>query len=177
MAKSSLKERLVGVLVIACLGLIFYPLFFSSKSEFEINRTSVIPAQQVRVEALEITEPTAPYEVEEITLHELFNPDEETDQVAIESLPSEILDESGLPQAWVIQVGSFALIDNAELLNEELISLGYKSYFRLTPSFDEAPDLYKVYVGPVLNPDEARQLSIDLTEHTGNQSILLNFEP
>ena len=177
MAKTALKERLIGAIVISCLALILYPLFLSSKSEFEISRTSMIPPQQVRLQPLEITEPSIPYEVEDIEMHELFNPDEETDQIDATAISGEILADSGLPQAWVVQVGSFALVDNAELLNEELVSLGYESYYRLTPSFNEAPDLYKVFVGPVLNSNDAQQLVIELTEHTGNEAILLKFEP
>lgn len=177
MAKIALKERLIGAVVIACLALIFYPLFLSSKSEFEISRTSLIPPQQVRLQPLEITEPSIPYEVENIELDELFNPDEEVDQVDTASISDEILADSGIPHAWVVQVGSFALVDNAELLNQELISLGYESYYRLTPSFNETPDLYKVFVGPVLRPNDAQQLVTELTEHTGNEAILLKFEP
>lgn len=177
MARPPLKERLVGTLVILCLGLIFYPLLFNSKSEFEISRDSVIPAQRVQVEPLDIVDPSAPYEVQEIALHELFNPDEDTDQVDIEDIPEGILNESGLPQAWLVQLGSFALIDNAETLKDELIAGGYDAYVRLTPSFNEAPDLYKVYVGPVIDPSEARRIVNQLSSQTGSEAILLKFEP
>jgi len=177
LAKASLKERLIGTIVILCLALIFYPLFFNSKSEFEISRNSVIPTQTIEVEPLDIQDPIVPFEVEEVVLHELFNPDEDLDQVLPDELPNRILQASGLPNAWVVQVGSFAQIENAEILNEDLLGLNYKSYFRLTPSFDDGPDLYKVFVGPVLSTDEARALLTELSEHTGNEAILLKFEP
>jgi len=177
LATPPLKERLIGTLVILCLGLIFYPLLFNSESEFEISRDSLIPLQRVQVAPLDIINPSAPYEVQEIVLHELFNPDENTDQLSIDNIPEGILNESGLPQAWVVQVGSFALIDNAETLKDELLAEGYDAYVRLTPSFSEAPDLYKVYAGPVVDPSEARRTLNQLSDLTGNEAILLRFEP
>jgi DedD protein len=177
LARPPLKERLIGTLVILCLGLIFYPLLFNSKTEFEISRDSVIPVQRVQVDPLNIVDPSAPFEVQEIALHELFNPNEDTDQIDIDDISEGILNESGLPQAWVIQLGSFALTDNAESLKDELITEGYDAYVRLTPSFNEAPDLYKVYVGPVIDPSEARRTFNQLSSQTGNEAILLKFEP
>lgn len=177
MAKPPLRERLIGTLVILCLVLIFYPLLFVSQEEFEINRDSVIPPRQIHVEPLDIAQPVAPREVREIILHELFNPDENADQVNPEDIADQLLSESGLPNSWVIQVGSFARMENAESLDRELNAQGYESYFKLTPSFDEAPDLYKVYVGPIINSDEARSTFARLNEKLQNQAILLRFEP
>lgn len=177
MAKTALRERLIGTLVILCLAIIFYPLFFVSQEEFEVSRESVIPERQIVVEPLDIREPVAPFEVQEVVLHELFNPDEDIDQVNPDDLSNELLNESGLPNAWVIQVGSFAQEENARNLNQNLNEQGYESYYRLTPSFDEAPDLYKVYIGPIINPDEARATFERLNQQFENQAIMLRFEP
>jgi DedD protein len=177
LSRPPLKERLIGTFVILCLGLIFYPRLFNSKTEFEISRDSVIPSQRVQVEPLNIADPSAPFEVQEITLDELFNPNEDTDQIDIDDISEGILNEFGLPQAWVIQLGSFALTDNADSLKDELITEGYDAYVRLTPSFTEAPDLYKVYVGPVIDPSEARRTLNQLSSQTGNEALLLKFEP
>ncbi len=177
MAKPPLRERLIGTLVILCLALIFYPLVFVSQDEFEVSRNSVIPERTLEVEPLRILEPAAPDEVEEIVLHELFNPDENTDQIDSDSLSEELLNDSGLPNAWVVQVGSFAQLENAQKLNQILTQQGYESYLKLTPSFDEGPDLYKVYVGPIINADEARQAQEKLNVLLDNQAILLRFEP
>jgi DedD protein len=177
LAKPPLRERLIGTLVILCLALIFYPLLFVSQDEFEISRDSVIPERQIEVEPLNIVEPVAPYEVREVVLHELFNPDENTDEVDPEDITDQLLNESGLPNAWVIQVGSFAQKENADALNQDLTIQGYESYVKLTPSFDEDPDLYKVYVGPILNSDETKATFARLNEQLQNQAILLHFEP
>lgn len=177
MAKPSLRERLIGTLVIICLALIFYPLFFVSQDEFEISRESVIPERGIEVEPLDIIEPVAPGEVREVVLDELFNPDENIDQIDPEDLTEQLLNESGLPNAWVIQVGSFAQLENAETLNQDLTIQGYESYFKLTPSTDDGPDLYKVYVGPIINSDETRNTFDQLNEQFDGQAILLRFAP
>lgn len=177
MAKPPLRERLIGTLVILCLALIFYPLVFVSQEEFEVSRESVIPERNLQVEPLHILQPEAPAEVEEVVLHELFNPDENTDAVDPEAMSDELIGDSGLPNAWVVQVGSFAQLENAQKLNQILTQQGYESYLKLTPSFDDAPDLYKVYVGPIINSDEARQAHENLNVLLDNQAILLRFEP
>jgi DedD protein len=177
LAIPSLRERLIGTLVILCLALIFYPLVFVSQDEFEISRETVIPTRTLNVEPLNIVEPLAPREVQEIVLDELFNPDEYSDQVDPQDLTDELVNESGLPNAWVIQVGSFAQMENAETLNQDLTILGYESYFKLTPSIDDGPDLYKVYVGPIINSDETRNTFNQLNERFDNQAILLRFQP
>lgn len=177
MAKPSLRERLIGTLVILCLALIFYPLLFVSQDEFEIDRSSVIPTRTLEVEPLNIVEPVAAYEVQEVNLDQLFNPDENTDQVDPNDLNDQLLNDSGLPNAWVVQVGSFALKENADSLNQDLAVQGYESYLKLTPSVDDGPDLYKVYVGPIINSDEAKTTFARLNEQLQNQAILLRFEP
>lgn len=177
LAKPPLRERLIGTLVILCLALIFYPLLFVSQEEFEISRDSQIPERQIEVEPLDIVAPVAPFEAEEIDLSELFNPDENTDAVDPEDLADPLLNDSGMPNAWVIQVGSFALLDNAESLNQELTNQGYESYFRLTLGDADNPNLYKVYVGPIINSDETRDTFNRLNQQLDNQAILLRFEP
>lgn len=177
MAKPSLRERLIGTLVILCLALIFYPLLFVSQEEFAIDRNSVIPARNIEVDPLNIVEPVAPYEGQEVNLDQLFNPDENTDQVDPNDLNDQLLNDSGMPNAWVVQVGSFALLENAETLNQDLTVQGYESYIKLTPSAGEGPNLYKVYVGPIINSDETKTTFARLNDQLQNQAILLRFEP
>ncbi len=177
MERPPLKERLIGTLVILCLAIIFYPLIFDSQQEFEVRRDSVIPSRTIEVRPLQILEPSQPFEAQAINPDELFNPDEQSDQTRIDPNDSKILTGSGLPQAWVIQVGSFASIDNAKLLNESLLAQGYKAYFRLTESSDERPDLYKVMVGPMLDASEAERVLAQLKAENQSQAILLRFEP
>ncbi len=174
MAKPPLRERLLGLLVILCIALIFYPLVFTSENQFRIDRTSQIPQRPALDLSADTIRPMAPDSVESVA-SPLFVPAE--DQLAGAQSDDGILNEQGLPRAELVQAGSFASVDNANDLVDRLIEAGFKAYSRLSPSTGEAPDLHKVYVGPYLTTEQASQAEALLREQMGLEPIRLRFEP
>jgi DedD protein len=66
------------------------------------------------------------------------------------------LDSSGLPQAFVVRLGSFGEKPNADALVNRLLAAGYKAYGRQVTT--AAGSMTAVYVGPVPTRAEANTL-------------------
>lgn len=174
MAKPPLRERLLGLLVILCIALIFYPLIFTSEDQFRIDRNTQIPQRPAMNLSTEAVRPQAPVELEPVNPN-LFVPGE--DNVVLDNASDDPLSGQGLPNSELIQVGSFASVNNANDLVARLLDAGFKAYSRLAPSSDGAPDLHKVYVGPYMDKSRADEAEALLRDNLGLQPIRLKFEP
>lgn len=80
---------------------------------------------------------------------------EEPNPAAADSTPR--LDSSGLPQSFVVRVGSFGEKANADALVNRLLAAGHKAYGRQVNT--AAGTLTAVYVGPVPTRAEATSLA------------------
>ncbi len=175
MPKPQLRERLLGALVFLCLGLIFYPVIFDTRSNFEIDRTSQIPNQQQPIELIQISRAEPPPNARPpANPNELFAPDESQDLNARESQSEPVLTEAGTPNAWVLQVGSFTQAANAETLVNRLLTAGYKAYRR--EGSQDSP-AFRVFVGPYLNRTLATQEQTDIEVMLNSKPLLLEFKP
>lgn len=174
MPKPPLRERLLGLLVILSLGLIFYPLIFSSESEFRVSRETQIPQRPSIPSRPDLQSPAPPFVAESLDSDTLFEPTE----FAQGELPAQaVLNDQGLPNAWLVQAGSFASLDNATALTQQLLDKGFRAYQRFSASGDDRPDLYKVYVGPMTNLEQAQLVREQLSGILQAEPILLKFEP
>lgn len=151
--KQTLRQRLVGALVLIAIGAILWPVVFDEGPTRTISRDSVIP--------------TAPA-IEPVVIEPLVNPvpsdsatfgpvtdeglpvEEEPDQEMLTTLEESpaavpaVIDEQGLPEAWSVQVGAFSNQANAVSLMQKLQAAGFKAYLR------ESDGLARVLVGPKL---------------------------
>ncbi|MGV6807091.1 MAG: SPOR domain-containing protein [bacterium] len=85
------------------------------------------------------------------------------------------LTEQGIPEAWVIQVGSFKDSTKAEELNAALIADGYKSYIREV-TVAGAP-MKRVFVGPKIRKSNALEEKAAIDKKYGIEAIVLKFQP
>ena len=144
------KQRIVGTVVLLTLAFIFLPIVFDGQGSYEPAMTSRIPdSPQVSI----LPEPVQSRPIiiaETETEAELASPasNDATGAevpVAVEAAPESVggttsepvfsrevpqLDRAGLPQAWVVQLASFADVENARNLLARLQSAGYKAYIR-----------------------------------------------
>ena len=123
-------------------------------------------APEVETSAGQVSE-----ELEERPLPEIVPGD--TSSLADEGSP--ILDEQNLPNAWVIQIGAFAELEKAEAQRDQLVASGWKAYFSRPVA--GTTDLYKVLVGPFVDPAEANQAKAKLDTELGMETWLTKFEP
>ena len=152
-----LKQRLVGALVLLALGVLLWPLLVGPGQQRNVVIESNIP-ERPDFEPFEIPAPQKPEslpdpgewqeEVEETLVELEPTPEPQEKEQNIQTS----LDASGLPQGWMIQVGSFGQVENAEKLSSRLRDSGYKTFIR--PAVGDFK-LTRVYVGPMVDESAA----------------------
>ena len=176
MAKAALGQRILGAAVLLSLGFIGYSVFLQSNTEAYIDRSAQIPVQTNYIEPLDFEKPRGvDTEVVSNLPNEMFNPTQEADVSELESaLP---VDESGNPNSWLIQVGSFSSSERALEIRDELISQGFKAYVRMLNDANSGGELHRVLVGPYLGANEIAQDQSKIDELLSLETILLDYAP
>jgi DedD protein len=147
---NGLKQRVVGVLVLASLGLILLPVVFDFADPKRIDRSSLIPPAP-EIIAQDIPQATRPAieenkssaaKIDDSLLNKEVEEKEKTEK-------NYGLNKDDLPLEWVLQVGAFAEQSNANEMMGLLRNQGYKAYQRKLKK--EGKTLYKVCIGPKLD--------------------------
>ena len=189
-----LKQRVVGAIVLVVLAVIFLPMAFNFSGERHIDRTSRIPERPV-VEPVNVPEPVRPDEIKyPKPADKLYQFDKSRTELAAqaqqqesaagekpatepktqpEPQPGPALSKQGLPEGWVIQVGSFRESDKADKLEQSLLAEGYKAYTREA----RRQGFYRVYVGPNVDKKHALAAQRKIDDKYRVKSLLLKFEP
>jgi DedD protein len=84
------------------------------------------------------------------------------------------LDDSGLPQGWVVRLGSFSDAENASNLVTRLQAAGYKAYTRAIPS--DQGTLTGVFVGPWLERGQVNEYQQKLQEEFSLAGLVVRYE-
>ena len=85
------------------------------------------------------------------------------------------LTEQGLPKSWAVQVGVFSNRENANRFREQLIKDYYRSDIKMVSSGDKV--FAKVFVGPVVNQDQAQKLKVEIDKKYRVQSMVFLYAP
>jgi DedD protein len=94
---------------------------------------------------------------------------------AASSVPAMPLNQKGLPDAWVVQVGSFTTKEAANKLRDDLQADGQKAYVRTTTSGNSA--ISRVYIGPKLDKNQALALKEQMDRRLKVKSMVMRFQP
>lgn len=188
-----LKQRLVGASVLIALAVIFLPSFFQKSERVEISTRSQIP-EAPSIDPVIINRPIKPAGVVVPSASELFQPApqasgsagtaETTAPAATESTIENVAETAkidarfnsqGLPLGWVLQVASFKSKVSAENFVTTLSKGNDRAYFK--PAKTSQGQFYRVYLGPLIDKNQAlaRQQEIDKTHKV--KSRLLRFNP
>ncbi len=84
------------------------------------------------------------------------------------------LSNLGLPQGWVVRLGSFSDSENASNLVTRLQSAGYKAYSRAMRSGQGA--LTGVFVGPWLDRGQVNEYQQKLQEEFSLAGLVVRYE-
>jgi len=195
--KEATKQRIVGTVVLLALGLIFLPLIFDGNGSYQAPVASRIPEPPV-VPILPEPEPTRPriiadelpddsVEAEQVvaetagteTQAEEISSESEPVVEVVESTPDferEIpqFDANGMPQAWVVRLGTFANAANADNLVARLQGAGFKAYTRLVSGADS--ELTAVFVGPWLQRQLVEDYRQQLQEQFQLAGMIVRYE-
>lgn len=194
----TLKHRLIGAAVLAAVAVLLLPSFFKEKKDFEVNTKSQIPARP-NVVAEEFKSPQPVPNIEPAPAPEtMFVPTEAAPEQLVtvapsvasasstasshkamaaqaSSVPAMPLNPQGLPDAWVVQVGSFTTKEAANKLRDDLQADGQKAYVRTTTSGNGS--ISRVYIGPKLDKNQAMALKEQMDKRLKVKSMVMRFQP
>ena len=201
----TLKHRLIGAAVLAAVAVLLLPSFFKEKNEYQVNTKSQIPPRpNVIAEEFKPPQPVPNIEPAPAP-ETMFVPTEaepEQTQVVVSSasqssinssiknlavtatsgaggqvssVPSMPLNQQGLPDAWVVQVGSFTTKEAANKLRDDLQADGQKAYVRTTTTGGNS--ISRVYIGPKLDKNQALAVKEQMDKRLKVKSMVMRFQP
>ena len=195
------KQRIVGTVVLLALALIFLPIIFDGQGSYQAPVSSRIPVTPIisilpepiqsrpvivgNVETVESETSTTVSLIEEViepveestvanAIEEPTNDVEITESAAIFTREVPQLSDAGLPQGWVVRLGSFSDSENASNLVTRLQDAGYKAYSRTMRSDQGA--LTGVFVGPWLDRGQVNEYQQKLQEEFSLAGLVVRYE-
>ncbi|MFQ7901692.1 SPOR domain-containing protein [Stutzerimonas degradans] len=190
-----LKQRMVGALVLIALAVIFVPMLFTREDDLRHvvvdapAMPSTPPVAQIEIEPVEVPEPKSIPEGFEIVEDNASAqaaavpsavPTEspavaESEQVKAPAqanpVPQPRVDADNLPVSWSIQLASLSNRAGAEKLQKTLREQGYNAYIRT------ADGMNRVFVGPLIERDEANRLRDQLQRQQKLNGFVVRFKP
>jgi len=200
----TLKHRLIGAAVLAAIAVLLLPSFFKEKKEYQVNTKSQVPARpNIVAEEFKAPQPVPNIEVAPAP-ETMFVPSEAAQQQAtvesstssssvaavktsaatkvaaasatqVSSVPAMPLNHQGIPDAWVVQVGSFTTKEAANKLRDDLQADGQKAYVRTTTT--NGNSISRVYIGPKLDKNQAVALKEEMDKRLKVKSMVMRFQP
>jgi len=195
------KRRVVGTIVLLALALIILPLLFDGEGSYQPQVQSRIPERPI-ITLLPEPQPVRPAMVgdsqspsisaeaeDESTEPSMLigravsdnasEPAEVSSEASATTVSTETasrptLNDSGLPEGWVVQLGTFGDIDNASKLLADLLAKGYKAYERR--SVRDAREMSTILVGPVIDRAEADRLLAELAAALDLKPLIKRYE-
>ena len=200
--KEATKQRIVGTVVLLALALIFLPIIFDGEGSYQVPVSSRIPdppavpilpeppieRPQVLAErdisqdasvAPDTDAAAEPIDEAEQSVASEPTPEPANGVEVVESQPvfergSPQLGDDGLPQGWVVRLGTFANSTNASNLVNRLQDSGYKAYSRNV--VNDQGTLTAVFVGPWVQREQVEQYQRELQEQFQLSGMIVRYE-
>ncbi|WP_461516402.1 SPOR domain-containing protein [Porticoccus sp.] len=176
MLTENVKQRIVGGFVLLALALILFAVLFDFSDAPQVDTTSRIPPKP-DIAAVDVAEPVRPENIEPAPAPEEgfeLGVDEPDQAVAATPEPPKLSDE-GLPESWILQVGSFRDADRANALVKKLLDDGYRAFVQ--PQSDSQGQLSRVFVGPKVLKEKLLQEKAAIDKKYGLNALVVRFEP
>lgn len=189
-----LKQRLIGALVLVVAAVVFLPMLLSGQDETvsvevevpqqpEMSREPIAPAAPIELSDPEPVTEIPPPEPIPVPVEE--SPGEAAapvvsvpEPVAAPPAPAPAAAPAPAPTAaqgdWVIQLGSFSAVANADGFKQKLVEQGYNAY--TVTATAAGKDITRVYVGPVLDRESANRLRDELERRQGAKGFVVAFD-
>ena len=169
-----LKQRIVGALVLGALGLILLPLALDFTDPKKVDRTSLIPSAP-NVVATEIVVAKRPDEIADAADVALAFDVNRLQPVQENDTSYHGLDESGLPQRWYLQVGSYEEKSSANQLKQSLLAKKYRVFLKSVRVNKKL--FHRVYIGPKISRRSAIADKNAIDKLLTTDSIILKYVP
>ena len=183
----SIKQRLIGAVILLSLAIIFLPIIFdgrNSKIDTAPYKLPPEPRFSEKQQPLELQpEQLSAVESELDQLAESAedkqaNPAVETaagylgkQRLLDETIRAEPDADIELETAWIIQVGAFKEQANANQLRSQLLAADFKAYT------EPANGYHRVYVGPVLRSFRLAEQKQRLEQEFHLQTLVIEYAP
>ncbi|MEC8427430.1 MAG: SPOR domain-containing protein [Pseudomonadota bacterium] len=179
-----LKQRLIGAVILLGIGVLFVPALFEPGNQRQIDITPQVPPAPP-IEPLVLQKPVRNPDIEEpkssADMYRLVPTTEEAKEASKPVKVKEgdkkpvVLDDKGVPQAWVVQVSSYKSEKTAEAFLAKLRKADYRAFSKTLET--SKGRVTRVYVGPKINKKLAKELKQELDKKYGLQTLLVRFEP
>ncbi len=189
-----LKQRMVGALVLIALAVIFVPMLFTREDDLRHvvvdapAMPNTPPVAQIEIEPVEVPEPKSIPEGFEIVENDasaksaavpleraessaVAEPEQVKASAQTTPVPQPRVDADNLPVSWSIQLASLSNRASAEKLQKTLREQGYNAYIRA------ADGMNRVFVGPLIERDEANRLRDQLQRQQQLNGFVVRFKP
>lgn len=179
-----LKQRLIGAVILLGIGVLFIPALFEPANQRQIDLAPQVPAAP-DIQPLVLQKPESNQNIgmpkSSAEMYRLI-PSAQEDEPDSDSRNAEsvddkpvVLDEQGVPKAWVVQVSSYTSEQTAEAFLAKLRKAGYRAFSKTLET--SKGRVTRVYVGPKIKKKLAKQLQRELDKKYGLQTLLVRFEP
>lgn len=197
----TLKQRLVGALILVALGVVFWPIIFvqpAQQSQAQIE--SIPPRPAVFAESLpapdsdglrgspsiaaaQTPDPVQPVQ-DDVELPEEAAVDlgvveprrPKNDAIVPREVPKPLaIDDDGVPLAFILQVVTVSERSKADDIRQELQRLGHKAYIKKVVR--NGATLHRVYIGPKFEREKLEKLQSRIDKTFGVNSIVVRYLP
>lgn len=179
--QQKIKYRLAGVLAIIVIGMLCLPLIFYQRlpgmQETSIAENADSPSVMrevvydlpIKPEPVEETKPMIA--IEKPVAKSESEPEPQAPITPERDVPKKITMNGSLPEAWTLQVASFADPENAKHLVADLRQRELLAYTQ------SRAKVTQVFVGPYINKNQAERLQLRLEQEMHLSSILRKYQP
>lgn len=178
-----LKQRLIGALVLIIAAVVFLPMLLSGQDEtvsveVEVPQQPEMSSEPIASPApIELPEPEPVMEIPEAEVI-LMPVEQDAGETPVTVTPPEPVAPPATPAVvkgdWVIQLGSFSAVANADGFKQTLVEQGYNAY-TVTAQAD-GKDITRVYVGPLLDRDSANRVRDELNRRHETKGFVTAFD-
>lgn len=160
--------------MLGALGLIILPLLFDFADPNRIDRNSKLPPAQ-EIAPVSVAKAERPAAVsDQPKTAEIFDIERSTEASDSDEKPYG-LNELGLPNGWILQVGSFEEKASASGFVNQLRQQKYKAFSKRVEV--NGSTRYRVYVGPKINKGRAQTDKQNIDRAFNTDAIILHFVP
>ncbi len=179
---NTVKQRLIGALVLVFLAAILLPLVLNLDGEYVVDTRTHIPDRPDIVPAeiglpKPVTNNSSSKTADQMFRFNASRDDVQKDNDGGIELKAEPpgLSELGVPKSWILQIGSFSEPLTAKQLTQKLLADGYRAYSR--QSTTQGKSIYRVYVGPKIRKQDMLDEKNAIERKHKVKTLLLRFEP
>lgn len=189
-----LLQRMIGAVLLVISALLIASVLFDADGRIPEKITN-IPPQPKRFDAnlvpalpvLSASQPASSTNVD--AQPELATNDADADVIdnaVIDNKPETVITQSSVEipteaitatqsrPMWSVQVGSFRDIEKASAFRDRLSEGGFNVYVR-DKSLSDGSLFTQVFVGPVVDKDQAEALKVDIKSQFNEQGLVVNY--